>query len=110
MLGSSDVFSVDEIDGYKVLPMHSLFKTKLSSFTSRGDDKDYDDLVWMYDNRADSTRDFTRDMKQEHREEFLYEYAERENDDEKTKTLAGFLGLEWKAGRRAGSVSSVMSK
>lgn len=95
MLGSGDVTSADTINGYKVLALPALFKTKLLAYKSRGNEKDYKDLVWMYESKPEAIQGSIGDMKKRLRREFLDAYADEVQNEDQAKALAAFLQLEY---------------
>ncbi|RWA11036.1 hypothetical protein EKO27_g4050 [Xylaria grammica] len=92
VLGARHISSAEDKGGYKVLSISALFDNKLTSYNSRGADKDYDDLVWMFNNKRDEIENSVRDSSEEHRYRFLDRYAE-DNDDDGVTRLEEFLGL-----------------
>ena len=82
------------MDGYKVLKVSALFETKLKALEQRDDEKDYNDLVWLYENKADDIRDAVGDFDEDLRENFYERYTDNEDDEDKQKALAEFLGIE----------------
>ncbi|KAI0530286.1 hypothetical protein GGR58DRAFT_493878 [Xylaria digitata] len=92
ILGSKDISSAEDKGGYKVLSLPSLFRCKLSAYNSREADKDYNDLVWMFNNKEEQITNSINDFSEEHRYRFLDRYAE-DNDDDSVKNLANFLQI-----------------
>ncbi|KAI1632209.1 hypothetical protein F4809DRAFT_628867, partial [Biscogniauxia mediterranea] len=89
-----DVSKANDIKGYKILDLPTLFKSKLGAYASRGDEKDLSDLTWMYENKASVIKGSVGSFNENQRYEFAEAYADEVDDDDKAKALYDFLGIK----------------
>ncbi|KAI0595514.1 hypothetical protein F4775DRAFT_604894 [Biscogniauxia sp. FL1348] len=89
-----DVSKANNINGYQILDLPTLFKSKLGAYASRGDEKDVSDLTWMYENKASAIKGSVGSFNENQRYEFAEAYADEVDDDKKVKALYDFLGIK----------------
>ncbi|KAI1496058.1 hypothetical protein F5X99DRAFT_425224 [Biscogniauxia marginata] len=88
-----DVSKANDIRGYKILDLPTLFKSKLGAYSRRGEEKDLCDLIWMYESKASAIKSSVGSFNEYQRYEFARAYADYVDDDE-AKALYDFLGIE----------------
>ncbi|KAI5923982.1 hypothetical protein F4810DRAFT_710076 [Camillea tinctor] len=89
-----DISKANNINGFKVLDLPTLFKSKLGAFASRGEDKDYKDLRWMYENKANDIKGFVTSFSENQRYEFAEACADDVSDDDEVEALYNFIGIK----------------